>query len=330
MTKYILLDFMNLAFRAKHVVYNSDIDIKIGLAMHTMLNSIRYVNRKFGGEHLVVCLEGNSWRKAVYKPYKAHRKVKQLEKSIREQEDDTIFIEAMNEFAAYLTDKTNATVLQCPVAEADDMIAIWCDMHPNDHHTIVSSDSDYLQMISESVDIYNGVSEEHITPDGYFKDKRVIIDKKTKKPKAVPNPDYMLFEKCIRGDASDNIMSAYPGVRKAGTKNQVGIVDAFEDMDSKGYNWNNFMLQKWIDHDGEECRVLDRYNENRSLIDLRAQPDDIKKQCIASVIESVRKEHVRNVGVHFMRYCGVWDLNRIAEYPDEFAKILNKPYTGEF
>ena len=30
---------------------------------------------------------------------------------------------------------------------------------------------------------------------------------------------YLLFEKCIRGDTSDNVFSAYPGVRKKGTKN---------------------------------------------------------------------------------------------------------------
>ena len=53
-----------------------------------------------------------------------------------------------------------------------------------------------------------------ITHEGYFDDKgRPVIDKKTKEPKPAPVPDFMLFEKCMRGDTSDNVFSAYPGVR---------------------------------------------------------------------------------------------------------------------
>ena len=39
----------------------------------------------------------------------------------------------------------------------------------------------------------------------------------------------MLFEKCMRGDTSDNVFSAYPGVRTKGTKNKVGLIEAYED-----------------------------------------------------------------------------------------------------
>ena len=37
----------------------------------------------------------------------------------------------------------------------------------------------------------------------------------------------------MRGDTSDNVFSAYPGVRVKGTKNKVGLQDAFEDKESK-------------------------------------------------------------------------------------------------
>ena len=115
MNTYILSDFLNLGFRAKHVVQNSDINMKIGLAMHTMFNSVRYVNKKFNGNHLVVCLEGSSWRKKVYTQYKRHIAVAQASKPMHEQEDDMLFIESLTEMSTYLNDKTNATVLQCPV-----------------------------------------------------------------------------------------------------------------------------------------------------------------------------------------------------------------------
>ena len=54
----------------------------------------------------------------------------------------------------------------------------------------------------------------------------------------------ILFEKCMRGDPTDNVFSAYPGVRAKGSKNKVGLQEAFEDMDKRGFNWNNLMLQR--------------------------------------------------------------------------------------
>ena len=50
------------------------------------------------------------------------------------------------------------------------------------------------------------------------------------------------------------------------------MLEAFADKESKGFNWNNFMLQRWTDHNGEEHRVLDDYHPNKTLIDLTAQP----------------------------------------------------------
>jgi len=36
------------------------------------------------------------------------------------------------------------------------------------------------------------------------------------------------------------------------------------------------MLQRWIDHNEVEHRVLDDYERNCILVDLTMQPDDIK------------------------------------------------------
>ena len=43
------------------------------------------------------------------------------------------------------------------------------------------------------------------------------------------DPEWLLFEKCMRGDTSDNVFSAYPGVRKKGTKNKVGLLKHIAD-----------------------------------------------------------------------------------------------------
>ena len=68
--------------------------------------------------------------------------------------------------------------------EADDLIAGFIQLHPEANHVIISSDSDFQQLISENVSQYNGIADIHITHEGYFdaKGKR-IIDNKTQEPK---------------------------------------------------------------------------------------------------------------------------------------------------
>ena len=235
---YILIDTANTFFRARHVV-RGDIDTKIGMAIHITLSSIKKVWRDFEGSHVVFCLEGRSWRKDYYEPYKRNRKEARDALSKVEAEEDKVFWEVFDEFKNFVSDKTNCTVLQNPVLEADDLIAGWIQTHPNDKHVIVSTDGDFAQLVAPNVKQYNGIQDITITHEGYFDKKgNPVIDKKTKLEKPAPNPEYMLFEKCMRGDTSDNVFSAYPGVRKKGTKNKVGLVEAFADKDTKGFNWN--------------------------------------------------------------------------------------------
>jgi 5'-3' exonuclease len=84
------------------------------------------------------------------------------------------------------SEKTNVSVLRHERAEADDMIARFIHLHPDATHYILSTDSDYQQLISETVSQYNGVTNELITLKGYFKENgKPVIDKKTKEPKLV-------------------------------------------------------------------------------------------------------------------------------------------------
>ena len=145
------------------------------------------------------------------------------------------------------------------------------------------------------------------------------------KAKPAPDPAFMLFEKCMRGDTSDNVFSAYPGVRKKGTKNKIGLLEAFEDKENKGFNWNNMMLQRWTDHEGVEHRVLDDYNRNVTLCDLSAQPADIREK-INDTINSIETKQVTQVGLRLMKFCAKWDMQRIADQAQQYADALNARY----
>ena len=213
--RYLLIDTANMFFRARHVAFRaSDPWEKIGYALHITLSSINKVCRQFNADHVVFALEGRSWRKDVYKPYKANRTVARQAMSASEQEEDKLFWETYDSFTKYLSEQTNCSVIRHERAEADDVIARWIALHPQDQHTIVSSDTDFVQLLATNVDQYNGITDEHHTLQGIFDAKgKPVIDKKTKQPKAAPDPSWLLFEKCMRGDSSDNIFSAYPPSR---------------------------------------------------------------------------------------------------------------------
>ena len=328
--KYALIDTANTFFRARHVAsYNSDTWEKVGMALHLTLAMTNQAVRKFGIDHVVFCLEGRSFRKDISPAYKANRAVARQAATEAEKEESEMFWETYEVFTDYLKAKTNCSVLRHPEAEADDMIARFIHLHPDDTHYIISSDTDYLQLIHSNVHQYNGVSNELIKLDGYYNDKdKLIIDKKTKEPKLLEDPEYILFKKIIRGDAGDNVFSAFPGVRETGTKNKVGIREAFEDRNAQGFKWNNFMLQRWTDHDNIEHRVKDKYELNRILIDLKAQPQEIKDKVDATIKESVRVTTVPQVGVHLMKLCGKYELNKIAENAETYSRWLNSPYKG--
>jgi 5'-3' exonuclease len=325
MATYILVDTANTFFRARHVV-RGDIDTKVGMAMHITLNSIKKAWLDFKGDHVVFCLEGRSWRKDYYEPYKRNRQEARDALTPREAEEDKVFWEIFDEFKEFVDTKTNCTMMRHAQLEADDLIAGWIQNHPNDDHVIISTDGDFAQLIAPNVRQYNGVSNTTITHEGYFDDKgRPVVDKKTKEEKPAPDPQWLLFEKCMRGDTSDNVFSAYPGVRKKGTKNKVGLLEAYADKDTKGFNWNNMMLQRWVDHNGEEHRVLDDYNRNVTLCDLSAQPDDIK-EIINTTIQNVEPKNISQVGMRLMKFCARWDLQRIADNAAQYAEPLQAGY----
>ena len=328
--KYLLIDTANMFFRARHVAFRAtDPWEKVGYALHISMAAINKVAKKFDTDHVVFCLEGRSWRKDYYKPYKANRSEARAALTEREQEEEKLFWDTFDDFNQYLREKTNCSVLRDGDAEADDLIARWIDLHPADEHVIISSDSDFYQLLANNVSQFNGITDQLITIEGIFDAKgKPVIDKKTKLPKEVPDPEWLLFEKCMRGDSSDNVFSAFPGVRKKGTKNKVGLLEAFADRSSKGYAWNNMMLQRWTDHEGKEHRVLDDYNRNRQLIDLKQQPEEIKQRVDNFIREQITNKDVGQVGSKFLKFCGKYELNRLSENAEQYGRWLNQTYQG--
>ena len=328
MNTYLLIDLTNTYFRARHTAHRaSTTEEKVAFAIHVTLASVNKAWRDQKGSHAVFCLEGRSWRKDFYRPYKANRAEARAALSPKDAEEDRMFWEGLDHLKDFFRDRTNCTVLHHPELEADDLIAGWIQAYPSDQHIIISSDSDFHQLLASNVKQYNGVTDELHTLEGIFNGKgKRVVDKKTKEFKDIPDPQWILFEKCMRGDSSDNIFSAYPGVREKGTKNKVGLREAFADREKKGFNWNNMMLQKWVDHNGQEHRVLDDYERNRVLVDLTAQPEEVRVKIFNTVKENSVPKQKPMVGTHFLKFCGRHNLSKLSEQSQNFAEIFSSEF----
>lgn len=334
--KYLLVDTLNLFFRIRHTAHRgATLNDKLGLSMHMLMAAANKVAQREGTDHVIFALEGeNNWRKDFYPPYKKQRADERQKRTQDEIDEDRLYFEVFSDYINYINSHTNCSVIKCENAEADDIIARFIKMHPDDYHTILSSDSDFRQLINDKVAIYNGVEKQLWTHLGVFGDNaQPVVDKKTGYAKMPEDPEWYLFKKCIRGDKTDNVFSAFPGVREKGTKNKTGLLEAFDDRNKKGFNWNNVMLQRWVDHEEKEHRVLDDYTRNRILIDLDAQPQEVKDAVDTAILDELLVNNLKmipasTVNFQFMKFCGAHDLQALLDTSHSMVRWLAKPYSG--
>tara|TARA_B110000263_G_scaffold185139_1_gene162717 strand:- start:291 stop:557 length:267 start_codon:yes stop_codon:yes gene_type:complete len=86
------------------------------------------------------------------------------------------------------------------------------------------------------------------------------------------------------------------------------------------------MLQRWVDHNDVEHRVLDDYERNVILVDLSAQPNDVKEIIATTIAENSVTKEVSQIGTKFLKFCGKYELTRLSENAQQFAEILSSEY----
>lgn len=170
--RYAVVDLSNLFHRARHVV-TGDIDTIAGMTMLIVFRSLKRLYKDHSIDHAVICVDnGRSWRYDLYPAYKAKRRADRLLATPEEKEIQAVFMQSMNTFIEFLTDKTRCTILNHPTIEGDDFIGRWIQLHPDDEHIILSSDSDFVQLLSDKVMIYDGIEQRLISSLQVLNDKQ--------------------------------------------------------------------------------------------------------------------------------------------------------------
>lgn len=317
------VDTSNVCHRGFHVTYGADTWTRIGVALNIMISGLANVQNHFKTTQTYFYGEGKSWRKSFYPPYKANRDVVKPEENTPEkQQERAEFRAMMNQFLDFVEHKTNAIMIKTANTEADDLIARVIQLNPNEEHIILSADTDFDQLLAPNVQRYDPIKEILFTIDGAFTlDGKVATNSKGEEI-IMDDPEYTLFKKCIRGDRSDNVFSAYPGVRESGTKKTVGIRQAFADRHNRGLDWNNFMNEEWIDHNQEKQIVREVYQRNRTLIDLTQQPEYVKEEMDAAIAVAEQKQPVGMIGINFMQFANQFELNNIKKSPARYLQAF--------
>ncbi len=330
--RFVIIDANNLVHRAKHVIKDhGNFDDAVGMVLTIVFHSMKKSYEKFGCEHAVVCFDSYSWRKDVYPEYKGDR----------DRKDDVkykIIIQVLNDFRDFLKDCTNVTVLEREGIEADDFVARWTQVHndPAFSHVIISADGDFKQLVREGVDLYDPIRYTLYTNGGVFyqdgkkiargtptmhKYDQVWKTKLDNQDNSVTfEPEWEIFFKCIRG-RKNNMLTAWPNVWE--TKMRAAFETKGTDNPMK---WNNFINSFWKAPDGESISVRDRYEKNLLLTDLRRQPQDIVDKMDDTINAALGKEHKHMVGAHFTKFCGKYNLPKLAQNPSVIVQILYAPY----
>jgi 5'-3' exonuclease len=186
--KVALLDGYNLMHRSRFGVKGENSTV------FTFFRSLRPLIEALSPDKVYLVLEGVPvHRQALDSEYKANRRIeegtKQHEEMLEFRRQKRIIIDLLQHFPI--------TLAKHPELECDDTIASLSRAHAADEVTIVSTDTDFYQLLGqENLRIYNPVRKEYVVPVEY---------------------DYLAW-KALRGDKTDNVPSVAGLTDKAAEK----------------------------------------------------------------------------------------------------------------
>ena len=260
MKKVILVDGNNLLFRSYYATAYTGNIMKNSKGFPTnglygLVNMLNKIIKEENPEYMIVAFDkGKTFRHEKYKEYKDGRNATPDELKIQFK------------VAKELVPLMGIKCFEIDNYEADDIIGTYSKMIEKDNNfigTIVSSDKDLLQLISDQIDVKLLKQKDYIR-----------MDKKTFEENYGIEPINMIDLKGLMGDSSDNI----PGVKGVGEKTALKLLQQYTTLENVYENINNIkgsLYNKLLD--GKQSAFMSKdiatiYNEvpvEYSLEDLK-------------------------------------------------------------
>ena len=298
--RILFIDGLNLFFR-NFAVLNmvNPLGIHIG-GLGGFFRSLGAMIRQINPTQVYVVFDGAgsaNARKNLLPEYKSGRDLQRITNwdafDDKDDEDDAK-VDQMVRIIQYLKTLPVKTV-SIDKVEADDIIAYLSKtipQHPKDKAFIVSSDKDFLQLVSDNIVVYRPMEKEYYTP-------QTVMDKYK------ISPHNFILHKTLLGDNSDKIK----GVKGLGEK---GLLKKFPELVEKNMNWDdilNICESKISDH-VVYARIIhgqDDLEKNYKIMDL-SNP----------MLSKEDKEYLDKIV----------EANDLSYYPDQFIAMYNEDQIG--
>ena len=249
MKKIILVDGNNLLFRSYYATAYTGNIMKNSKGFPTnglfgFVNMINKIINEEKPEYMMVAFDiGKTFRHEKYEEYKGGR---------IETPDD---LKKQFPVAKEILKAMGIKYLECEGYEADDIVGTYARMVDEDKNfvaTIVSSDKDLLQLISDEVTVKLLKSKDYMmmTPDSFYDVYGI-------------KPIRMIDLKSLMGDSSDNI----PGVKGIGEKTALKLLHEYDTLEGvyenidniKGSVHDKLVNDKEMAFVSKEMVTIDRY-----------------------------------------------------------------------
>ena len=315
--RYLIFDISNILYRTFYANKGDDDITLAGLAQHAALTTLNKYFKEYKPNKVVMTFDRPNWRKDYTKTdkclskriYKGNRRQKMTPAEKAKYE---VFCEHLDEFENMMKIHTSVVCLAAPLLEADDLMAgfvqVYDALDDEAEFIVVTADCDMKQLLE-----YPSVR---------------LIDPATGKDRDLSDYEndvgLFMFEKCLRGDRGDNVMSAYPRVRRT------RILKAYHD----DFELNNLLNETWKHPDTEEhpineerpegtvFRVKDVFKENMLLMDLNSQPEHIRKLIVKTIVKEM-EDPGRYSHFHFLAFLGKYKMEKVARQLEIFIPLLS-------
>ena len=319
--RILFIDGLNLFFRNFAVMNMVNPDgVHIG-GLGGFFRSLGAMIRQINPTQVYVVFDGAGSannRKNINPLYKSGRDLQRItnwDAFDDKQDEDDSKVDQMVRVIQYLKTLPVKTV-SIDKVEADDIISYLCNKvinKPEDKAFIVSSDKDFIQLVSDNVIVYRPMEKEYYT-------EQTVIDKYKMSPKN------FLLHKTLLGDNSDKIK----GVKGLGEK---GLYKKFPELMERDMDLQdifNICESKFKDH-VVYARVLQNMDEmenNYKIMNLEnPMISDKEKEYLDKVVNSDIPPYIPEQFVAFYNQDKLGGMIRNVEFwvKDIFEKlVINK------
>ena len=219
-SRVLIVDALNTFMRSYAAIPTLDEDGNHIGGMAGFMKSLGFAIRSFKPTRVVLVFDGKGGsqrRRKIYKEYKANRKPptrlnRNYDMTTDEQERENMKWQLVS--LVEMVECLPVSILALDNIEADDTIAYFSELVTKNGGTsiIYSTDKDFLQMVSDSVKLYNPVKKKTFDVDVVLETYGV-------------HPSNFVFYRSLLGDKSDNI----DGIKGAGEKTVLKYIPELVD-----------------------------------------------------------------------------------------------------